>query len=126
MKLRIRGNSLRIRLTQPEVRQLSGGTAVEDHCMLSPVSRLSVAAEPWHLDVFSVAFADDKLTVHIPQNAITGWAQSNQEGLYSSLENGTSDGLRIAIEKDYSCLSPRADESESEQFPNPDSGKRTC
>jgi hypothetical protein len=126
MKLRIRGNSLRIRLTQPEVRQLSGGTAVEDHCILSPVSRLSVTADPWHLDVFSVALADGKLTVHIPQGAITEWAESNQEGLYSSLDNGTSEPLRIAIEKDYSCLSPHADESETEQFPNPDSGKRTC
>jgi len=126
MKLRIRGNSLRIRLTQPEVRQLSGGIAVEDCCVLSPVSRLSVAAEPWHLDVFSVAFRDGKLTVHIPQNAIVGWAESEQEGLYSSLDNDTSEGLHIAIEKDYSCLSPRTDESGTEQFPNPDSGKRTC
>jgi hypothetical protein len=126
MKLRVRGNSLRIRLTQPEVRQLSGGAAVEDHCVLSPLSQLSVAAEPWHLDVFSAAFEEDKLTVRIPQSAIASWAETDDEGIYATLDNGTSEGLRIAVEKDYSCLSPRPEESYTEQFPNPDSGKRTC
>ena len=126
MKLRIRGNSLRIRLTQPEVRQLSGGHAVEDHCVLSPLSQLSIAAEPWHLNVFSAAFEDGTLTVRIPQGAITSWAETDEEGIYATLDNGTSEGLRIAIEKDYSCVSPRAEESDAEQFPNPDSGKRIC
>jgi hypothetical protein len=116
MKLRIQGNSIRVRLTQTEVNYLGeGGECVSnlDFPNGNRLSyRLSVAAE------LGCHFSDNIITVSLAETAVKGWATSYQVGIKGdlSLENG--DKLSILVEKDFQCLSERA-EDESDLFPNP-------
>lgn len=116
MKLRIQGNSIRVRLTQTEVNRLGEGLDCISQLDFPNGHRLSyqisVAAE------LACTFSDSVITVSLPENEVKGWATSDQVGIKGdlSLENG--DKLSILVEKDFKCLTERA-EDESDLFPNP-------
>jgi len=126
MKIRIRGNSIRLRLSQPEVNQLSEGRTVQEICLLSPAERLICALEPWHLAVFSASSEAGAISVRVPLEQVQTWATSADEGIYGEQENGSSQPLRIAIEKDYSCPVDRPGEDQSQTFPHPEGSDRVC
>ena len=58
------------------------------------------------------AFKDGTIVVHIPAEMVRTWASTDEVGLYA--QDG---GMRIAIEKDFRCLT-RAEE-EPDAFPHP-------
>ena len=54
------------------------------------------------------------ITVHVPAGAVEGWAASDEVGLYAQ------DGpLRIAIEKDFRCLTRPREEDGPDAYPHP-------
>lgn len=119
MKLRLKGNSLRLRLTQTEVLRLRDHGTVEEstdfgHGEVLTYRIQSLGTEPVHAD-----FRDGSLTVVAPAEGVRVWAVADDVGLYAQLG-----ALQIAIEKDFRCLTHRADEQEADAYPNPaDSGQ---
>ena len=119
MKIRIQGNSLRIRLTQSEVRRIADGGIVEQVTVFSPLAKLSMRVEPSPQVQTPIAtFESENLTLRLPSNESRKWAESDQVGIEAEQAVGGGATLRILIEKDFECLHPRADEI-SEAFPNP-------
>ncbi|MEY3397633.1 MAG: hypothetical protein RL220_227 [Bacteroidota bacterium] len=125
MKTRIKGDSLRFRLTQSEVRALENGGRVTDLVTFSPSDKLEFSVEPWHLSIFNISFGESVVTVQIPSTVLQGWELDEREGLYETVDNG-GEGLKLSIEKDFSCLKQRVGEDESDNFPNPLEGKEKC
>jgi hypothetical protein len=119
MKLRLKGNSIRLRLTQGEVARLAETGAVEERVEFGNSGRTFVYAVEATGDGKEVAaeFVADRIRVVIPAAAAREWAQSDEVGLYA-----TPDGLSISVEKDFACVKPRAGEDESDMFPHPDPG----
>ena len=118
MKLRILGNSLRLRLTRTEIAELAVHGLVENrvqlgalsHCALTYRVKLSdEVAEP------VVVFEDSQICVRLPAAAGKEWAQNGTVGLYGE----ASWGLKLSVEKDFKCLDPRLTEDESDAFENP-------
>ncbi len=66
------------------------------------------------------SMSDAALTVRIPATELIEWAGSERVSMSSVqvLENG--DTLKILVEKDFACLSPREGEEESDMFRHPD------
>ncbi len=62
MKLRIKGNSLRLRLQQAEIAALREGKAVEETVRFSPASRLVYALERGG-DALAASFDGARITV---------------------------------------------------------------
>lgn len=117
MKLRLRDNSLRLRLDRKEVADLAESGSVESRTALSAdgalVYRVGLSTEAAHA---AVSFADAVITVLIPQAMGKRWASSDEVGVYAT----TAWGLRIAIEKDFRCLDAGArDEDESNAYDHP-------
>jgi len=116
MKLRIQGNSLRLRLTRTEVAQLSSQGAVEAAAAFGTGGSLtyrvqsSTGAETPLAD-----FSGGTITVTVPDGAVRAWADGEEVGLYA--QHGD---LKIAVEKDFRCLHRAADEPDA--YPNPDAG----
>lgn len=113
MKLRIHGNSVRLRLTQPEVETIkTGGTVSETVTLGDQVLEYALAVA----DVADVrlSFRNNRLFVELPGKEATNWAASDQVGIYRETP------LRIAIEKDFQCLHKEDEEDQSNMFPNPD------
>ena len=119
MKLRVRGNSLRLRLGQGEVRRLVEEGFVEDRTEFGPrtpafvyVLRVSDGTG------IAATFEGGRITVSVPRAVARQWAAGGQVGLEGSQPAG-GEPLRILIEKDFECLDAAPGESQDDAFPNP-------
>lgn len=119
MKLRIKGNSLRLRLTRGEVHQLDERGEVQDQVRFEPGSSLIYRVKrDAHVATLAVSLGENAIEVLVPEQAAREWCHSELVTLEYSKH--TEDGeLQIVVEKDFSCLVPRAGEDESDQFPHP-------
>lgn len=124
MKLRIRGDSLRFRLTQGEVSRLHAGHKVSEsvHFSDDADSTLIYSLQPTtHAGQLSAHFANREICIDIPSEMVKLWATSNQVGIESTQPSSAGKLLRIIAEKDFRCLQPRPEEDEQDNFPHPES-----
>jgi hypothetical protein len=113
MKLRVQGNSLRLRLTRSEVARLDEHGTVEEAASFSSGGSLTyriqshAGTQPVHAD-----FSGGAITVRIQTGTVRAWVDGDEVGLY-----GQDGALSIAIEKDFRCLTRAAEEPDA--FPHP-------
>ncbi len=115
MKLRIKGNTIRIRLSEPEVNKLAAGGSVTEETRF-PTHTLTYKVQV--ADTVLADFQDKTVTVQLSKTEVDRWAATGRVGISHeiTLENG--DILSILVEKDFKCLTVRP-EDESDLFPNP-------
>ena len=113
MKLRIRGNSLRLRLTQTEVAELVRSGRVENRTQLGQdralVLRLQLSA---FRVIPGIEFDGSRITVSLPEVEARAWAGENEVGIYSE----EPWGLKLSVEKDFQCLDTRPNDDDSDAF----------
>ena len=120
MKLRIRDNSIRLRLEASEVRALAETGVVETVTAFPRGRRLTYAVESSPASVMPTArFSKKRVTVRLPESSVLAWANSDQVSIEGEELLDDGDVLRLLVEKDFRCLMPRPDEDESDMFPNP-------
>ena len=119
MKLRIKGNSIRFRLTQSEVKIVEQTGLVKDQIKFSNSISLEYEIKAaTGLEYVEATYSENKITLKVNESLIRDWAHSDQVTISSSLDLSSNENLTILIEKDFKCLSPR-DEDESDMFPHP-------
>jgi len=124
MKLRIRDNSIRLRLTQTEVDTVSTEGLVKARVSMPGGSSLDYVLESSAATVKPTArFSDGALTVHLPESDVRHWASTEQVSIAADEILDDGDLLKILVEKDFACLAPREGEDESDMFPNPIEGQ---
>jgi hypothetical protein len=121
MKLRIKGNSIRFRLTQSEVQEFDQTGIIEErmHC---PGQLFRYKLQASDNQPFSLEIAPFNLTVFIPVSQVKQWAGSDQVAMETRQLSDQDHELKILIEKDFACLTDRPWEDESDNFPHPDAG----
>lgn len=125
MKLRLRGDSLRLRLTQTEVQTLLDQGAWQDATTLGAAAGLQLiyrverSTEGGPAVAYAAGPEGTVVTVRIPSTEAATWASTSQVGIYFN----EPWGLKVAIEKDFRCLDPDRDEDESDNFSNPNEGQ---
>ena len=127
MKLRIRDNSIRLRLTRVEV------DAVREKGVIMAKTgfpggrefRYRVESSPASVNP-AAFFSDNEITVRLPETMVLAWATTEQVSIKG--EQVLDDGAKLAIlvEKDFACLVPRDGEDESDMFENPDDDGEKC
>jgi hypothetical protein len=122
MKLRIKGNSIRLRLGRSEVQRLSDGGIIEEFTIFGLSEELRFAYElcacPIAADV-TASFANQRMVVRVPDDLVEQWATTDQIGISAIQRVGEHDELRILIEKDFECLELASAESQEDAFPQP-------
>ena len=118
MKLRIRGDSLRLRLTQPEVALLAERGLVEDSIAFAAGARLTYALVCSGAKL-AAKLDGPRVEVTVPVDLARAWAASDTVGLEGNQDAGDGRTLRILVEKDYACLTKRPNEDDTDAFPNP-------
>jgi hypothetical protein len=102
MKLRIQGNSLRLRVTQKEVAQLCDSGRVESSIELSPERPLGYTLEQsFDAKTVTARFDGRIVRVSIPAHTLAEWADSDQVGI----ESRSQAGVQLLIEKDFQGFS---------------------
>lgn len=119
MKLRILNNSLRFRLSQPEVQQLASQTPVCGEVVFADAIRLTYQLAIAAADGWSTELCKQTLTVRIPQADVQRLTDTDEVTLSAVVANDTDEPLRLKVEKDFRCLAPRDDEDESQLFDHP-------
>jgi uncharacterized protein DUF7009 len=127
MKLRIKGPTLRLRLTQGEMRTLLEEGAVEERVPFAPgvslIYRLRRAAASQEI---TASFRNGVVEILVPERTAREWCNTNLVTLEHE-QAFPAGSLRITLEKDFACLAPRDGEDESDNFPHPEAGEgKTC
>jgi hypothetical protein len=119
MKLRIKGASLRLRLTQGEIKQLQERGVVEEQVPFGAGVALlyRLRREPAVSEI-EARFDARQLEILVPERLARQWCDTELVTLSRAQPVG-ADSLRITLEKDFACLAPRSDEDESDNFPHP-------
>lgn len=129
MKLRIRGNSIRLRLLRSEVERLAASGVVTEEVRFGTGTdqalKYSVAASDGVEDV-TVQFSDNQILVLLPESVAMGWTSGNDVGIEASQDIGNDCDLAISIEKDFECVGRPDDPDRADTFPHPDAGQENC
>jgi hypothetical protein len=126
MKLRILGDTVRLRLSKSEVQTMASVGRVEAavHFGPGPDAVLHYALVSDHeLEAMRAAFSGGAMTVSVPAGDVHRWAATDEVGLRTSQRIDEHRTLEILVEKDFQCLEPRPGEEAYDGFANP---KATC
>lgn len=127
MKLRIRDNSIRLRLTQTEVETVNNDGLVRGRVQFAGSNAFDYVLESSPATVMPEAHVSNNvLTVRVPQLDIKQWAESDKVSITSEQNLDDGEQLKILVEKDFACLAPRDGEDESDMFANPDADGESC
>ena len=119
MKLRIQGNSLRLRMSQSDVAQFSKTGFVEDRIQFAPGAVLTYSIETASsIPAAMASYQNHGLTIRVPSAAAREWFTTDRVDISSEqpLEGGKT--LSILIEKDFQCLHG-GEERDPDAYPNP-------
>ena len=122
MKLRIRGNSIRLRLLKSEVDRLAAAGVISEQVRFGTATdqalKYSIAASDGVEEV-TVQFSDNQILVLLPESVAMNWTSGVVVGIESSIEVGDDCTLAVLIEKDFECVDRPDDPDRTDAFPNP-------
>lgn len=118
MKLRLHKNSLRLRLSQPEVAQFSKTGYVEDSVEFGPGASLCYVLESCSkITEPQVLYQNGDLRVRVSTAQAKEWSTTDRVEISGDQPLGNGKHLAILIEKDFKCL--HGAEPDPDAFPNP-------
>jgi Family of unknown function (DUF7009) len=121
MKLRLLDDTVRLRLTRGEVVAASEQGVVEGQTRFPDGSVFTFALEALKKGPASASYVGNRMVVRLPASEISAWANDDEAvSLRGELELPAGGPLRILVEKDFKCVTPRGDEDQSDLFVNPD------
>ena len=121
MKLRIRGNSLRLRLKRGEVDRLAAGNKLVEETEF-PGTVFSYSLELSDNEDMVASFDNGRIEISMPREIIPEWADTDLVTLYTEQELPADRKLEILVEKDFTCLEPghhRNCEDDDDTYPHP-------
>lgn len=122
MKLRIKGNSLRLRLTKSEVKKLAGEGHLEEQTNFTGSKLVYELQSVNTTTELSAVFENNKITIYIPNTFAKSWVHNDVIGINTNMQTDGGETLFILIEKDFICLDETT-EDQSDNFVNPN---KTC
>ena len=112
MKIRIKGNSVRYRLTKIDVERFSNNGYLQEQAVFGD-GVLTYALQIFDSNQLSASFEDNKITIFMPDTMVESWVTTDRVGFEE-----ISAQLHLLIEKDFKCLDNVA-EDQSDNYPNP-------
>jgi len=112
MKIRIKGNALRYRLTRSDIATLAQEGYLEERTTFSGQSlvyAISITTD----ERLSAKYVNNTITLYVSSRMITELAVTERVGF----EDKTTD-LHLLVEKDFTCLDT-VEEDQSDNYPNP-------
>jgi hypothetical protein len=123
MKLRIKGNTLRLRLLRSEVERLEHAGVVTDEIRFGvdtdQALKYSVAASDG-VDVVTAQFNDNQILILVPESDAIDWTTTERVGIEAMQDVGCDTELSILIEKDFECVGREDDPDKADSFPHPE------
>ena len=119
MKLRLRKNSLRLRLLRGEVDRLARREPVEEVIAFAPDRELRYRLVVSNTAVVRAAFEGAVITVELPAPLAHQFAESDLVTIEHQQATGPGEALTILVEKDFICLDRKNDPDNADAYPHP-------
>jgi hypothetical protein len=118
MKIRIKGNSVRFRLTKTEVETFgkTGSIAEVTHFESKAFTYALVAKSG--ITELEADFVDSAITIYFPKSEQESWVTNQKVGYSNSADWNDPRALSLLVEKDFTCLDNTI-EDQSDNYPNP-------
>jgi hypothetical protein len=126
MKLRIKGNSMRLRISPSEVLRLLAGECLEETIHFAPEASAKFTytlQQQTSLGSPVVQYSENKVSILIPADQAKAWGLTDQVGIAEEINLGNFGSLSLLIEKDFACLD-QSEEDNQDTFPNPNAGAK--
>jgi hypothetical protein len=126
MKLRIKGESLRLRASRSDLERLMQEGRIEEsiHFGPQPGAQWTYALELGALEpAIAMRYAANEVAVILSRSEAKKWIDTETVGIYGEVQGGAGP-LELIVEKDFACLD-RQDGEDADAFPNPKAG-RVC
>lgn len=112
MKIRIKGNSIRYRLSKSDVEQFLKLGYLEELVDFG-AQKLIYCLKKHNESGLKANFEENKITLYMPEDMAAEWESPAKIGF-----SGYYNNLSILIEKDFQCLDNTL-EDQSDNYPNP-------
>lgn len=118
MKIRIKGNSIRYRLTKSEVAIFCATGYFEDYTQFIETTFTYALRINDAIKAMDAIYKENKICIQIAKELIKDWASNNKIGFQHDIALGTCKVLSILVEKDFICMDCTT-EDQSDNYPNP-------
>lgn len=118
MKIRIKSNSIRFRLTKSEVSILATTGFLEEETIFPNNKFIYAIQGVDQANGLTASFDHNKITLFIPRSFITEWPNNNEVGIENNILLPENNTLYLLIEKDFACLD-ESNEDQSDNYENP-------
>jgi hypothetical protein len=122
MKLRINGNSIRLRLSKSDIAKLLAEAYLEERTSFGRENFGYTLQSKSGIHTLSANFDQHKINVFIPKTFLKDWAVNDLVGFDAYMHISDTESLYILIEKDFKCLE-NTSEDQSDNYQNPN---KTC
>jgi hypothetical protein len=127
VKIRIKDNSIRLRLTRGEIDLIRDKGVVRASTRFPGSRQFSYSVESCPASINPAAFySESEISVRLPETVVLAWAKTEQVSIEGEQVLDGGDKLKILVEKDFSCLAPRNGEDESDMFAHPEQDSKNC
>lgn len=119
MKIRIKGNSIRYRLTKTEIDNFGKNGFIEEKTeFLNGPAFYYRLEKKEGIQNLEAAFSNNRINVFVPENMADEWTTTEVVGFDNKMKIGDDKELFLLIEKDFVCLDHTL-EDQSDNYPNP-------
>ena len=119
MKIRIKGNSVRVRLTRSEVDHFGREGYLEELTEFGNNAFKYALQAKEGISGLEAGFADGTMTMFVPADIPAQWAANETVGYSNNMDIGNGKQLFLLLEKDFKCIDAPAYEDQSDNFEHP-------
>ena len=120
MKIRIKENSVRFRLTPTDVKKFCEEGGIEETTQFSSTT-FRYGVKQKQIEKLQVDFKDSAITLYVPESFAKDWHDNNVVGLDHHEELANGGAFYLLLEKDFACLD-HTHEDQTDKYPNPKAG----
>jgi len=118
MKIRIKGNSVRFRLTKTEVGTFcKTGLFEEQTDFGETLFKYRLKAIPQE-ELLNISFENNTITLYANEEEVKGWHKTSRISFEYSVKKNKSTAMLLLLEKDFVCMDATV-EDQSDNYPNP-------
>ena len=122
MKLRIKGNSIRLRLLRSEVERFCAAGVITEEVRfgtgVDQALKYSLATSDG-IEELTVQFSDNQILILLPESTAMNWTGGNDVGVEGAIDIGNDCLLSVLVEKDFECVDRTDDPDRADAYPNP-------
>jgi hypothetical protein len=123
MKIRINGNSVRIRLSRPEVDRFGKEGYLEEKTEFGSASFVYALQSKKDGDGLSASYEANKMIMFVPEQIQQEWVTTEKVGYDATMPIGNGKTTYLLLEKDFKCVDGEHIEDQSDNYEHP---TKTC